>query len=107
VTLADTVEPQELLTLHVRNLLRRLFHEEDVRLFDPEPVAFRCGCTRGRIAETLRALGEREIDAIIEEQGDIAVTCEFCNRDYRFDAVDARELFTEAVVPAGVQDSRH
>jgi molecular chaperone Hsp33 len=107
VTLADTVEPQELLTLHVRNLLRRLFHEEDVRLFDPEPVAFRCGCTRGRIAETLRALGEREIDAIIAEQGDIAVTCEFCNRDYRFDAVDARELFTEAVVPAGVQDSRH
>jgi molecular chaperone Hsp33 len=107
VALADTVEERELLSLPVHNLLRRLFHEEDVRLFEPDPVAFRCGCSRGRIAETLRALGRREIDAIVEEQGDVAVTCEFCNRDYRFDAVDARELFTDSVVPMGVQDSTH
>ncbi len=107
VTLADTVQEQELLTLPVHNLLRRLFHEEDVRLFEPEPVAFRCSCSRGRIEETLRALGQREIDDILAEQGNIAVTCEFCNRDYRFDAVDARELFSDGVVPAGVRDSMH
>jgi molecular chaperone Hsp33 len=107
VTLADTVRDHELLTLPVQNLLRRLFHEEDVRLFEPDPVAFRCGCSRGRIAETLRALGQPEIDAIIAEQGDVAVTCEFCNRDYRFDAVDATALFSDAVVPAGTQDSTH
>jgi molecular chaperone Hsp33 len=107
VTLAGTVEERELLALPVRDLLRRLFHEEDVRLFEPDPVAFRCGCTRGRIAETLRALGQPEVDTIVAEQGDVAVTCEFCNRDYRFDAVDARELFTDGVVPAGVQDSMH
>jgi molecular chaperone Hsp33 len=47
------------------------------------------------------------VDQILAEQGDIAVTCEFCNRDYRFDAVDARELFTDSVVPAGMQESRH
>jgi molecular chaperone Hsp33 len=107
VTLADTVEERELLALPVQNLLRRLFHEEDVRLFEPDPVAFRCGCSRTRIEATLRALGRQEIDAIVEEQGDVAVTCEFCNRDYRFDAVDARELFTDSVVPAGIKDSRH
>lgn len=107
VTLADTVEERELLTLPVQNLLRRLFHEEDVRLYDPEPVAFRCGCSRGRIEQTLRALGRAEVDAILAEQGDIAVTCEFCNRGYRFDAVDARELFSDSVVPAGVKDSMH
>mgnify|MGYP006280621983 FL=1 len=107
ITLADTVEERELLTLPVQNLLRRLFHEEDVRLFEPEPVAFRCGCSRGRIEETLRALGRDEVDAILKEQGDIAVTCEFCNRDYRFDAVDASELFSDSVVPTGVRDSRH
>ena len=107
VILADTVEERELLTLPVRKLLHRLFHEEDVRLYEPDPVAFRCGCSRGRIAETLRALGESEVDAIVAEQGEVGVTCEFCNRDYRFDAVDARELFSNSVVPAGVQDSRH
>jgi molecular chaperone Hsp33 len=107
VTLADTVEERELLSLPVQNLLRRLFHEEDVRLYEPDPVAFRCGCSRGRIAETLRALGEVEVDSILAEQGEIAVTCEFCNRDYRFDAVDASELFTDSIVPAGVRESLH
>jgi molecular chaperone Hsp33 len=48
VALADTVEQHELLSLPVRDLLRRLFHEEDVRLFEPDPVAFRCGCSRGK-----------------------------------------------------------
>ncbi len=107
VALADTVEQRELLSLPVRALLHRLFNEEDVRLYEPDPVAFRCGCSRGKIADTLRALGPQEVDQILAERGDIAVACEFCNRDYRFDAVDARELFTDSVVPAGMQESRH
>jgi molecular chaperone Hsp33 len=77
--------------------MHRLFHEEDLRLFEPEPIAFRCQCSRARIADNLRALGRDEIDAIIDEQGQVEVTCEFCNRAYRFDAVDARSLFTGVV----------
>jgi molecular chaperone Hsp33 len=38
--LADTIKDDELLTLDVETLLHRLFHEESLRLFDPEPVAF-------------------------------------------------------------------
>lgn len=105
--LADTVSERELLDLPVHDLLRRLFHEEDVRLFEPEPVAFRCSCSRGRIAATLRAIGRDEIDAILREQGDVGVTCEFCNRDYRFDAVDAHELFAETVIPADINSRQH
>ncbi|NBC50017.1 MAG: Hsp33 family molecular chaperone HslO [Gammaproteobacteria bacterium] len=97
VILADTVQPQELLQQPTENLLRQLFHEETVRLFEPEPVAFRCGCSRTRIAKSLQALGRDELDAIIAEQGAIEVTCEFCNRGYRFDAVDATSLFTGVV----------
>lgn len=104
--LADTVGEDELLRLAPEDLLHRLFHEEDLRLFEPEPVAFRCGCSRARIADTLRALGREEIDAIITEQGAVEVTCEFCNRDYRFDAVDAGELFV-GVVPSGSSSTRH
>lgn len=105
--LADTVSDRELLSLSVQDLLRRLFHEEDVRLFEPEPVSFRCGCSRGRIADTLRAIGQAEVDDIINEEGSVGVTCEFCNRDYRFDAVDARELFADAVVPADINGRQH
>ncbi|MEA1049297.1 Hsp33 family molecular chaperone HslO [Lamprobacter modestohalophilus] len=106
VMLADTVQPRELLQQSTPDLLRRLFHEESLRLFEPEPVAFRCGCSRTRVADNLRALGRDEVDDIIAQQGLIEVTCEFCNRGYRFDAVDARSLFT-GVVNATAPPAQH
>jgi molecular chaperone Hsp33 len=106
VILADTVQPQELLTLPTPDLLRRLFHEQELRLFEPEPIAFRCGCSRTGVADNLRALGQTELDEIIAEQGCIEVTCEFCHRGYRFDAVDARSLFT-GVVNASAPPAQH
>jgi molecular chaperone Hsp33 len=93
VTLADTLTPAELVGLPPETLLHRLFHEEDLRLFEPEPVAFRCTCSRGRIEETLRALGQGEVESILEDQGAVNVNCEFCNRAYAWDRVDARALF--------------
>jgi molecular chaperone Hsp33 len=92
--LADTLTPGELTDQNADTLLYRLFHEERVRLFEPEPIAFRCGCSRARIEDTLRLLGPSEIDAIVAAEGEVRVTCEFCNRTYAFDAVDARQLFT-------------
>ncbi len=91
--LAATVKPAELLELPAAELLRRLFNEESVRLFDSEPIAFRCGCSRTRIEDMLRIMGETEVQSIVTEQGELQVTCEFCNRTYRLDAVDAGQLF--------------
>jgi molecular chaperone Hsp33 len=95
VALADTLRDEELLQLPAEPLLYRLFHEERVRLFDAEPVSFRCGCSRERIEGLLRSLGRDEVDAVLAEQGVVEVTCEFCNRLYRVDAVDAAALFRE------------
>lgn len=94
--LAATVKPSELLGLPAAELLHRLFHEETVRLFDSEPLAFRCGCSRTRIEDMLRVLGESEVQSIVNEQGELEVICEFCNRAYRLDAVDAGQLFVTA-----------
>lgn len=94
--LADTLSRDELAGLAATDLLHRLFHEDDLRLFEPEPLAFRCGCSRGRIQDMLRALGEAEAMSIVTERGQIEVTCEFCNRSYRLDAVDASQLFATA-----------
>lgn len=93
--LADTLSRDELEWLPCEDLLRRLFHEDQIRLYDPEPLAFRCGCSRTRIEDMLRTLGETETMSIVAEQGAVEVTCEFCNRRYRLDAVDAGQLFTE------------
>jgi len=101
--LAETIKDEELLSLDARELLRRLFHEEDLRLFEPEPVAFRCGCSRERIGEALVSLGEGEVAQMLEEMGSIDVSCEFCNASYSFDTVDAAALFTR--VPADTPDS--
>ncbi|KFI22246.1 Hsp33 family molecular chaperone HslO [Nitrosococcus oceani] len=104
--LASTVTTQEMLSLPSTELLYRLFNEEQVRLFEPEPVSFRCGCSRGRIEQTLAALGREEIESILKEQGIIEVDCEFCNRHYDFDRVDMEQLFTEQV-KAPVTSTRH
>jgi molecular chaperone Hsp33 len=106
VQLASTVTPEELLDLAPRQLIHRLFHEEDVRLFEPEPVSFRCGCSRERVRTMLRALGAEEVRDIIREQGTVSVTCEFCNQRYEFDAVDTEQLFA-ADAPPAVPPTRH
>jgi molecular chaperone Hsp33 len=95
--LASTVTAQEMLSLPSAELLYRLFHEEQVRLFGPEPVSFRCSCSRERIENTLLALGPEEMKAILKEQGTVEVDCEFCNRHYSFDQVDIEQLLSNQV----------
>lgn len=93
--LADTIKHQELLTLPAGELLHRLYHEEDIRLFDAQTVVFRCTCSRESVAQMLRMLGRSEVDAIIAERGDVEVHCEFCNQRYVFDRVDADAVFAD------------
>ena len=98
LNLGNTLSTPELLNLPPREILHRLFHEEDLRLFEPHPVSFRCTCSRERVANMLRLLGLDEVHSIIEEQGKIDVDCEFCNRHYSFDVVDVEQLFAAEVV---------
>ncbi len=99
--LAATLRSEELLDLSHRELLRRLFAEDDVRMFEEQPIEFACSCGRERVATTLRMLGRAEIAQLIEEQGAVEVRCEFCIRPYRFDAVDAEGLFADTPAEDG------
>jgi molecular chaperone Hsp33 len=94
--LAGTITDDELLSLADVQILHRLFHEEDVRLFDRDPVSFRCTCSRARIAEALQRLGETDLEDILRERGKVSTTCEFCNKRYVFDGVDVAALFQKA-----------
>ena len=94
--LAATLTQHELLQLPVADILHRLFHEDNVRLFDAEPLCFRCHCSRERIANMLISLGQTEVNNILEEQKVISINCEFCNAHYRFDSIDANALFSHS-----------
>jgi len=102
--LADTITNEELLNLDSETLLHRLFHEEDVRLFEASNTKFFCSCTRASVANMLRMLGNEEISSILEEQGKIEVNCDFCNTHYQFDKVDAAQLMVSDVVAQGSKE---
>ncbi len=106
VMLASTLNRQELLNQPSLKLLRQIYHEEDVRVFKPEPLSFGCGCSRGRIEAALRGLGLEEMRATLAEQGNVEVNCEFCNQHYSFDAVDIELLFTKTRYPV-IHNTRH
>lgn len=95
--LAGTITDDELLNLPTEILLKRLFHEEDVRLFEASNTKFYCCCSRESVSGMLRMLGNEEITSIIEEQGKIEVNCDFCNAHYSFDKVDATQLMVTEV----------
>jgi molecular chaperone Hsp33 len=96
--IGDTLTPEELGTLADAEILHRLFNEDDLRLFDPSPVYFRCRCSRERVAGMLQGLGEAETRSVLAERGEVEVRCDFCNRAYVFDAVDVAQLFNAGVL---------
>lgn len=94
--LANTLTAEEMLNLDCETLLHRLFHEEELRLYEPDPVQFKCGCSNEKIATTLVALGRSELESILTEHGQIAVDCQFCGAHYLFDSVDVERILHNA-----------
>jgi molecular chaperone Hsp33 len=105
--IGETLTPGELRTLGDAEILRRLFNEDDVRLYEPTPVYFRCRCSRERVGGMLQSLGESETRSVLAERGEVEVRCDFCNRAYVFDAVDVAQLFNTDVAGAAGGSSLH
>lgn len=98
--LADTLTLDEMRDGVGTDLLRKLFAEDDVRAFRPRSTRFECRCSIERVERALRLLGEDEVRETLAEQGEIRVTCEFCNRERRLDAIDVERLFSAGGQPA-------
>ena len=96
-TLGETITDEELLNLSPTTILRRLFLEESaengVRSFPPRPIRFACSCSRTKVADVLRMLGEEEVQSILADQSIVETICDFCAQPYRFDAVDCQQVF--------------
>lgn len=91
--LAASVRADELIMLDAEVLLQRLFHEEDVRLYEPKLVFSDCRRDEEKVKNMLRSLGRHELDATLAELGEIIVKDDMCNEEYRFDHAAVAALF--------------
>ncbi len=108
VMLAGTLSQQELLSTDIMTLLQRLYWEETVRVFEPRHPAFHCSCSREKVGNMLKMLGQEEIDSALSDLGELEIQCDFCGQHYAFDTVDCVQLFAaetlaDAILPPGQQ----
>ncbi|HGP2616959.1 TPA: Hsp33 family molecular chaperone HslO [Salmonella enterica] len=94
--LTETIKSEELLTLPANDVLWRLYHEEEVTLYDPQNVEFKCTCSRERCAGALKTLPDEEVDSILAEEGEIDMHCDYCGNHYLFNAMDIAEIRNNA-----------
>ena len=92
--LMDTLKTEEQLSLSHSEQLYRLFHEDGVRLFEPQSLHFFCSCSRQRTERALVSLGATEVRDIVAEQGSVSITCEFCDEHYHFTERDVDDMFS-------------
>lgn len=81
---ADLLGDDDLLAHAPEDLLRLALPGREVRLFEPQALEFRCGCSPERVESMLLALGRAELESLRAERGEAEVTCEFCNRRYAY-----------------------
>ena len=94
--LTATVKNEELFTLPANELLYRLYNQDSVRLYEPQPVEFHCGCSRERSGAAIITVDKTEIYDILAEEGSISLHCDYCGTSYTFDEPEITELYTQA-----------
>jgi molecular chaperone Hsp33 len=105
ISLASTLKRDEMLATDIATLMRRLFWEETLRVFDPAHPQFHCSCTREKVGAMLKMLGRPEVDSALADLGSLSINCDFCGQHYAFDKVDCAQLFAggptaDAIAPA-------
>jgi molecular chaperone Hsp33 len=96
VMLGSTLKQEELLSTDIETLLNRLFWEETIRVFDPQHPQFHCSCTREKVGNMLKMLGQPEVESALADLGELGINCDFCGKHYAFDKVDCAQLFATA-----------
>lgn len=91
-TLTDTITADELFNLEANVILHRLYHEDDVLVYDPMAVAFFCGCSHQRSMNALYSVPVDELRDIIQSDGEIKLTCDYCLTEYRYNESDLGAL---------------
>jgi len=90
--LTDTIKNEELFELPAEDILHRLYHQEEIELYPPTKVVFKCNCSKERSAIALSGLSKEELLDIVAKDGDIKMNCQYCHTEYSFDAIDVESI---------------
>ena len=96
IQLTSTIKDEELFGLEAEEILYRLYHQDKVRVFDPQAIEFRCTCSRARCEGALLQIEKEEALAMVQELGKIDMHCDYCGAEYQFDGIDIETLFSRA-----------
>jgi molecular chaperone Hsp33 len=96
IQLTSTIKDEELFGLEAEEILYRLYHQDKVRVFDPQVIEFRCTCSRARCEGALLQIEKEEAVAMVQELGKIDMHCDYCGAHYQFDGIDIETLFSGA-----------
>jgi molecular chaperone Hsp33 len=102
VMLGQTIKQEELLSTDVQTMLKRLFWEETLRVYEPAHPQFFCSCTREKVGNMLKMLGRDEVESALADLGELAINCDFCGKHYAFDKVDCTQLFATGTTADGM-----
>lgn len=92
VALSNTITAEELLYLPAEEVLRRLYHQEELHAYAPQAVQFKCTCSKARSAQAIASIDKHELLEIVEQEGAVKLNCQYCHTEYSFDAVDVEAI---------------
>ena len=91
--LSNTIKSEELLHLDANTVLTRLYHEDNPRVFEPQAIKFKCGCSRGKTITALVNIGQEELLKDVAEKGTVNINCHYCLKEYVFNEQDIKSIF--------------
>lgn len=90
--LTETISAQELLGLPATDVLHRLYHQEEITVYQPQTIVFKCTCSKERSAAAIAKVDKSELLDIVAEDGAVRLNCQYCRTEYSFDAIDVEAI---------------
>ncbi|MBW4968268.1 Hsp33 family molecular chaperone HslO [Pseudoalteromonas sp. CR1] len=91
--LSNTIKDEELLNLDANTILTRLYHEDNPRVFEPQSIRFKCGCSRDKTINALVNIGQQELLDDVAKNGSVNINCHYCLKEYAFNEQDIKSIF--------------
>lgn len=93
--LTNTIKSEEIFSLEAEALLYRLYHQEQVNIFESQPVSYQCGCSAEKCLAAISQIEPSEIKSILAEKGKISMTCDYCITTYDFDELSLKSFISK------------
>lgn len=94
--LTNTIKNEEIFSLDSEALLYRLYHQEEVRMFEPQAVSYKCSCSEEKCLSAISQIEPSELENILAEQGNVSMTCDYCMTTYKFERPQLTQFIDSA-----------